>query len=100
MAYLRVFAFTADVWKIPQLDFSNDAISSIIDWAIFTDLLFSVAYLGPCVLLVLANRSSTLRNKFLNLVMFIGDHSKGPFVAVAEFLSPLLTFLQRLTKSV
>jgi hypothetical protein len=94
MATDRVSEFISDAAKLFQLDFTTDSLQATIDWAIFTDLLFSAFYLVPCLLLVLANRSETTRTKFLNLVMWVGDHSRGPFIALAE-LSTLLFSLLR-----
>jgi hypothetical protein len=90
----RGFEFVSDAGKLFQLDFTTDSLQATIDWAIFTDLLFSVFYLFPCLLLVLANRSDATRTKFLNLVMWVGDHSKGPFVALAELSSLFFSLLK------
>lgn len=87
MAALRVETFVADVVKVFEFDFSTDLIQATIDYAIFTDLLFSAFYLCPCFLIVVANRNDRFRNMFLNLIMWVGDHAKGPFVAVSELAS-------------
>jgi hypothetical protein len=96
MAINRTFEFTTAAGKVLRLDFSNDFIQATIDWAIFTDLLFSATYLIPCLCLVLANRSETTRKLFLNLVMWVGDHSQGPLVALSEIFSSVFTFFARL----
>jgi hypothetical protein len=96
MAGDRVLEFAVDVGKVLRLDFSTDAIQSTVNWAIFTDLLFSMSYVIPSLLLVLANRNATARSMFLNLLMWIGDHSKGPLIAVSEIFSSLFTLLRKL----
>jgi hypothetical protein len=96
LATYRVFEFIVAVGKFVRLDFSNDYIQSTVDWAIFTDLLFSTLYLVPCLLLVLANRSGTTRRMFLNLVMWVGDHSRGPFIALAEIASSVFALVGKL----
>lgn len=87
MGVYRMGEFATAVVKILNLDFSNDILESIIDWAIFTDVMFSLFYLLPSVLLVLANRSEKTREAFLNVVMYVGDHKDGPYTALADMLS-------------
>lgn len=89
------FEFVSDVGKFLQLDFGVDVLQATINWAIFTDLLFSAFYLGPCLLLVIANRSERARKMFLNLVMWVGDHSKGPLVAFSEILSSIFVLFKK-----
>ena len=94
LAAFRIQSFMEDVLKVLKFDFSTDLIQAVIDWAIFTDLLFSAFFLGPSLLLVIANRNGALRKAFLNLVMWIGDHAKGPFVAGAELASIILAMFK------
>jgi hypothetical protein len=96
MAITRISSFISDAAKFLSFDFSNDILQSIIDWAIFTDLVFSTVYLGPSLLLIFANRSYRTRSFFLNLVMQIGDHSEGPLVAIADILSSSGDFLKKI----
>jgi hypothetical protein len=98
LAWLRIQSFVGDVVKLLHFDFSTDAVQGIIDWAIFTDFLFSVVYLGPSFLIVAAGRNETLRNRFLNLVMWIGDHAKGPFVALSELATIIFSIFKPKTQ--
>jgi hypothetical protein len=90
MAQNRIPAFFVDAGKLIGGDFDTDTISLLIDWAIFCDLLFSATFLFPSLALVLANRSEASRKRFLNVTMWIHDHSKGPYVAISELLTDFL----------
>jgi hypothetical protein len=87
IAYYRALEFFSDVKRVLLLDTAIDVITSLINWAIFLDLAFSIIFLVPCLALVLANRNATTRKIFLNFAMWIHDHQKGPFVAISEILS-------------
>jgi hypothetical protein len=63
-----------------------DAVTTIINWAIFLDLLYSIVFVVPSLVIVLANRSPASRNIFMNFAMWVHDHQKGPLIAVAEII--------------
>jgi hypothetical protein len=90
MAQNRISAFFIDASKLISADFDIDTISSLIDWAILCDLLFSATFLFPSPALVLANRSAASRKRFLNVAMWIHDHNKGPYIAISELLTDFL----------
>lgn len=43
-----------------------------------------MSFFLPSLLMVIAQRNSVLRRMFLKLVQYVGDHPKGPLIAVAE----------------
>jgi len=81
----------SDAWKFIHLNFGVSIVHSAINWAIFTDVSYSMYFVVPSILLVMAQRWSFGRRIFLNLVLRIADHPKGVLHAVAEIMMAWLT---------
>jgi hypothetical protein len=90
--------FFLDVYKFINLDFSPPLFESIRNWAIFTDLAFSLVYLLPCLAIVFAGRNPVSRGILLNLVQWVGDHPKGPLYALREACLSLVQYLLTILK--
>lgn len=96
MGFFRISSFATATIQFLNFDFTNAPLEAVIDWAVFTDLLFSVCFLAPSLLMVLANRSEGTRNAFLNVVMYIGDHKEGPYAATAGIFASVGEFLKNI----
>jgi hypothetical protein len=85
-----------DIWKFVHLDFRVSLVASAINWAIVTDLTYSIYFIVPSIILVTVQRSSFWRRTFLSLVLWIADHPKGAIHAVAEIMMGWLTMITKL----
>lgn len=91
--YSRMSELFHDLIKFIHLDFGVGHIDSAINWAIVTDISYSLYFVIPSVLLVFAQRWGFGREIFLNFISLTESHPKGPVYAIGELLMRLFTAL-------
>jgi hypothetical protein len=96
--YLNAKTLFIDLGRIASFDLAIDPVETIINYAIGLDVLFSLLYIVPCLLLVLMQRSEWTRNLFLRVVQWIAEHPKGPIVALEEMVTAFAKYLGGLIK--
>jgi hypothetical protein len=80
------------------MEFPIGIVPGAINWTIFTDVSYSIYYLVPSVLLVMAQRWDLGRRMFLNLILLITDHPKGSLYAISDISTAWVTAIIRLFK--
>ena len=94
--WARIMELSNDILKFIHLDFGVSATDSAINWAITTDIAYSLYFILPSFFLVLAQRWSFGRRILLNFISIMEGHSKGVLYAIGELLMKLFTALGRL----
>lgn len=94
--YGKTTSFFDDAWRVMHLDFDIDVIESAINWAIFTDILYSFLFLLPALGIVIIQRWHFGRRMFLNLVLWIVGHPKGVIYAFGELLLSFISAVRQL----
>ena len=89
--YTQAKEFFTDLVQVLHFNFRINIIPSAINWAIATDITYSLYYVVPSVLLVLAQRWEVGREKFLDQVLSISGHPRGVLYAVGEGLMKIST---------
>ena len=84
VTYGRLITFGADAWKVLHFDFSQGAVDTAINWAIFTDLAYSLYFIGPGLAIVMIQRWHFGRRWFLGVVLFVASHPQGIVFAIGE----------------
>jgi hypothetical protein len=84
--YSQIQAVVEDTWKFVHFDFGVGPVESAINWAIFTDLAYSLYFVLPAALLVWAQRWDLGRRMLLNLVEQAADHPKGSLYGFGTIL--------------
>jgi hypothetical protein len=84
--YWKIVAFFDDSWRVLHFDFNIDVVDSAINWAIFTDFLYSLLFLLPALAIVVIQRWPFGRRMFLNLVLWVAAHPRGVIFAFGELL--------------
>lgn len=94
--YDRIVIFFVDTWRVINLDYNVDFITSAVNWAIFIDLLYSMFFLVPAIVCVLIQRWSFGRRVFLNVVLSVAEHPRGVIYAFGEMLLGVVAAVRRL----
>ena len=84
--YLQIQEVVKDAWKFVHFDFGVGAIQSAVNWAIITDIAYSLYFVTPAVLLGWAQRWDLGRRMFLNLIEQVADHPKGSLYGFGAIL--------------
>jgi hypothetical protein len=84
MTYNRTIGFFSEVWKALHLDFTGVLGDAVVNWAIVTDLLFSLSYLLPAFALVALHRNLRARTTVLTFLAYLSEHPRGVLIAMTD----------------
>jgi hypothetical protein len=84
VTYTTVANFMGDTWKVAHFDFSPTYIDGAINFAIVTDLLYSLLFFLPGLGIVLLQRWPFGQRTFLNIIQWFPEHPKGPIFAMSK----------------
>ena len=76
--------FIGDMWKVAHFDFSPAYTDGVINFAITTDLLYSLLFLLPGLGILLLQRWPFGQRTFLNIIQWFPEHPKGPYYAISR----------------
>lgn len=96
LSYDRIFLFIEDGKRLLRGDIAISAAESIINWAIFVDVLFSLVFLIPSIGLVTLLRFPFAKRMVLNSVQYFADHPRGPLYAVSRLFTAVAESIKRL----
>jgi hypothetical protein len=96
LTYVRILSFFEDTWKVIHFDFGVGIIDSAVNWAIFTDVLYSIFFLVPALAIIIVQRWSFGRRMFLNLVLWVSAHPKGVIFACGEMMLSFVSAIRQL----
>ena len=82
--YTTVTNFMGDTWKVAHFDFSPTYIDGVINFAIVTDLLYSLLFFLPGLGMILLQRWPFGQRTFLNIIQWFPEHPKGPIFAMSK----------------
>jgi hypothetical protein len=91
----RIPKFFSDTSRVMHGSLDVGYNESIVNWAMFIDLLFSTSFLVPAFIFVAASRRPMLRTMIVNLLKYLERHPRGPLVAL---LGPLTRLFDRIRK--
>jgi hypothetical protein len=97
-AYDNAKSLFVDIGRIVKFDFDIGPAETLINYAIGIDLLFSLVYIVPCLLLVLMQRSDLTRKILLNIMQWVAEHPKGPLIALEEIVTSFAKYLIGIVK--
>jgi len=84
-----------DTWRVLHFDFRVTVFESAINWAIFTDVLYSIIFFLPALSVVMIQRWHFGRRVFLNVVLWVADHPKGVIYAFGEMLLGSVSWIKQ-----
>lgn len=90
LTHIRITSFFVDAWRLLHFDFAVNIVDSAANWAIFTDLLYSLYFFMPALAIVAIQRWGFGRRTFFNIVLWVADHPKGVLHAIGEMLLGLI----------
>jgi hypothetical protein len=76
--------FIGDTWKVAHFDFSTAYTDGVINFAITTDLLYSLMFLLPGLGILLLHRWPFGQRTFLNIIQWFAEHPRGPYYAISR----------------
>lgn len=81
-----------------HMDLPIAVIPGAINWAIITDVTYSMYYLIPSIMLVIIQRWDFGRRMFLNLILLVADHPKGALYAISQISTAWISATIKLFK--
>lgn len=96
LIYKTVGNFIDDTWRFAHFDFSPTYTDGAINFAIITDLIYSLAFVLPGLGIVLIYRWPFGQRTFLNIVQWFPEHPKGPYYAISRMFLGLADEIRKL----
>jgi hypothetical protein len=87
--YINITNFFGDTWKVAHFDFSPSYTDGVVNFAIVTDLLYSLVFFLPALVMVLFQRWPFGQRTFLNIIQWFPEHPKGPIYAISRMFLAL-----------
>jgi hypothetical protein len=84
--YTTAVQFIFDTWKVAHLDFSPGFTEGAVNFAIDTDILYSLVFVAPGLGIVFIQRWPFGQRTFLNFIEWIADHPQSPIYAFGTIL--------------
>jgi hypothetical protein len=94
--YSQMRELFTDLFKVIHMDLPIAVIPGAINWAIITDVTYSIYYLIPSIMLVIIQRWGFGRRMFLNLILFVADHPKGVLYAISQISTAWISAIVKL----
>jgi hypothetical protein len=86
MTYFRLLSFFSEIRNVLHFDFSGALGDAMVNWAIVTDLLFSLSYIIPAFALVALHQNLRVRTTVLDLLQYVSEHPRGVLIAIADMI--------------
>jgi hypothetical protein len=96
--FVQMRELFADLSRIFHWDFPIGVVPGAINWAIITDVTYSMYYLVPSIVFIVIQRWGLGRRMLLNLILFVADHPKGALYAISQISTAWITPIMKIFK--